>query len=154
MEWVPPDMAIRHCKRHGYSIACNCLHTDRTQSCDQVCDDLQAVLYFDGSTCPDCSDSGTTVLTADRRTRLSKFTSGALRHFPANAGLSLDERGWTAYAALVDAVTAKYDWADAEAAAGVIATDPKDGSSATGRFPTCRITEQRPKTSTASCGAA
>jgi putative RNA 2'-phosphotransferase len=48
-----------------------------------------------------------------------------LRHFPADAGLSLDERGCTAYEALVDTVAAKYDWADAEAVAGVIATDPK-----------------------------
>jgi len=51
--------------------------------------------------------------------------SGALRHFPADVGLSLDEQGWTGYSALVDATTAKYDWADAAAVDGVVATDPK-----------------------------
>jgi len=75
--------------------------------------------------CPDCGDPGERVLSADRRRRLSKFVSGALRHFPGDAGLSLDAAGWTAYEDLVAAVSGKYAWGDATALAVVVATDPK-----------------------------
>lgn len=75
--------------------------------------------------CPDCGAVGDAVLTAERRTRLSKFLSGALRHFPDDAGLSLDESGWTPWTDLVDAATDRYPWADEAAVAGVVATDPK-----------------------------
>jgi putative RNA 2'-phosphotransferase len=51
--------------------------------------------------------------------------SGALRHFPGDAGLSLDDRGWTEYETLVDAVTGKYPWATPEHVEAVIATDSK-----------------------------
>ncbi|WP_435066901.1 RNA 2'-phosphotransferase [Haloplanus sp. C73] len=78
--------------------------------------------YTDGPC--DCG-AGETVLSADRRTRLSKFLSGALRHFPADAGLELDAQGWTEWEALVAAATDRYPWADAEAIEGVVATDPK-----------------------------
>jgi putative RNA 2'-phosphotransferase len=81
--------------------------------------------YVAGDACPVCSAGGTVVLGSDRRTRLSKFLSGALRHFPDDAGLELDDRGWTPYDDLVDAVVAKYDWARSEHVAGVITTDPK-----------------------------
>ncbi|WP_248896642.1 RNA 2'-phosphotransferase [Haloplanus halobius] len=75
--------------------------------------------------CPDCGAAGETVLSADRRTRLSKFLSGALRHFPDDVGLSLDDQGWVAWADLVAAVRDHYSWADADAVAAVVATDPK-----------------------------
>lgn len=81
--------------------------------------------YFDGGACPDCGADGRPVLGDDRRTRLSKFLSGALRHFPDDAGLDLDGRGWTEYDALVAAVDANYGWADRESVDAVIATDPK-----------------------------
>lgn len=60
--------------------------------------------YVDGESCPVCDATGHRVLDDERRTRLSKFVSGALRHFPDDAGLSLDGGGWVAYDALVDAV--------------------------------------------------
>jgi putative RNA 2'-phosphotransferase len=53
--------------------------------------------YFEGETCPECSAEGRHVLDGSRRTRLSKFVSGALRHFPDDAGIPVDERGWTEY---------------------------------------------------------
>jgi len=65
------------------------------------------------------------VLNAARRTRLSKFCSGALRHFPEDAGLELDGAGWTEWTALVAAVQRKYDWATERHLAAVVATDPK-----------------------------
>lgn len=80
--------------------------------------------YASGA-CPVCGTAGETVLSGDRRTRLSKFLSGALRHFPDDAGLSLDDRGWTAWDAVVAAATDRYPWAAADAVEGVVATDPK-----------------------------
>lgn len=80
---------------------------------------------FEGAACPACGKRGDRLLGEDHRKRFSTFMSGALRHFPEDAGLALDERGWTTYDDLVEAVTAKYDWADPEDVAGVIATDPK-----------------------------
>ncbi|WP_321111840.1 RNA 2'-phosphotransferase [Halorussus salinisoli] len=51
--------------------------------------------------------------------------SGALRHFPGDAGLELDRRGWTDYDVLVNAVSQKYDWAERDHLDAVVATDPK-----------------------------
>lgn len=81
--------------------------------------------YVEGPNCPDCSARGDRVISGDRRRRLSKFLSGALRHFPADAGVELGEAGWTTRRELVAAVTSKYDWADADHLDAVVATDPK-----------------------------
>jgi len=81
--------------------------------------------YFEGAACPVCGDDGKGVLAADRRRRLSKFCSGALRHFPNDVGLALDDAGWVAVPELVAAVERKYDWADRDAVTAVVATDPK-----------------------------
>lgn len=81
--------------------------------------------YFAGGSCPIRGASGRVVLSGERRTRLSKFMSGALRHFPEDAGLSPDEHGWVPFDTLVSAVHDRYDRADRESVEGVIATDPK-----------------------------
>jgi putative RNA 2'-phosphotransferase len=88
--------------------------------------------YFEGATCPVCGASGRRVLSGERRRRLSKFASGALRHFPDDAGIELDGAGWTDSDALVAAVRGKYDWATREAVAAVVATDPKGRFERTG----------------------
>jgi len=81
--------------------------------------------FFEGETCPRCGATGESVVDGSRRRRLSKFMSGALRHFPDDAGLELDDHGWTPFPALVDAVGSKYGWPDRETVAAVVATDPK-----------------------------
>jgi putative RNA 2'-phosphotransferase len=78
-----------------------------------------------GGDCPDCGRDGELVLRAERRERLSRFLSGALRHFPADVGLSLDDAGWADRRSLVAAASRKYGWADEAAVEGVVATDPK-----------------------------
>ena len=88
--------------------------------------------FFEGDTCPVCDREGTLVLDSARRRQLSKFVSGALRHFPEDAGIEVDDAGWTAFASLRAAVERKYAWADGEALAGVIATDPKGRFERTG----------------------
>lgn len=81
--------------------------------------------FHEGEQCPVCDGAGRTILSGARRRRLSKYLSGALRHFPEDAGLELDSAGWTAFDSLLDTATAKYGFADDEAVAGVVATDPK-----------------------------
>jgi putative RNA 2'-phosphotransferase len=88
--------------------------------------------YFADEECPICGDSGRVVLDNGRRRRLSKFMSGALRHFPADVELSLDEQGWTVYDDFVEAVLEQYDWAEPESVEAVIATDPKGRFERTG----------------------
>jgi len=90
----------------------------------RVCDDHG---YFEatGEGCPACGAPGRAVLDGDRRRRLSKFLSGALRHFPDDAGLSLDGAGWTPLSEAVATVERKYDWANRDSLAAVVTTDPK-----------------------------
>lgn len=80
--------------------------------------------YFEGEKC-DCDEEGREVLDDDRHVRLSKFVSGALRHFPEDAGIELDENGWTTYDELVEAVVSRYDWGCPEHVEVVVETDPK-----------------------------
>lgn len=87
--------------------------------------------YAEGRACPVC-DGGTELLSGGRRRQLSKFCSGALRHFPGDAGFELNDAGWTDFEALVAAVERQYGWADREAVAAVVATDPKGRFERTG----------------------
>jgi putative RNA 2'-phosphotransferase len=95
--------------------------------------------YHEGTTCPDCGAESEHVLDGARRRRLSKFTSGALRHFPADAGLELDAAGWTPFDALVAAIERKYDWATREHVEGVGATDSKERFEVAGEVPDRRV---------------
>ncbi|SFB68483.1 putative RNA 2'-phosphotransferase [Halobiforma haloterrestris] len=88
------------------------------------CEDHGPFATDDGR-CPVCGARGDQVLSGSRRRRLSKFLSGALRHFPDDVGLEPDERGWVPDDDLVAAARRKYDWADERRVAAVIATDPK-----------------------------
>jgi putative RNA 2'-phosphotransferase len=65
------------------------------------------------------------VLDEDRRVQLSKLASGALRHFPGELGLALDEAGWADLDALAEAVRDRHAWAHRDALEAVLAADPK-----------------------------
>jgi len=95
----------------------------------RVCDDHG---FFEAESCPVCDGAGRAVLDGERRRRLSKYLSGALRHFPDDAGLSLDGAGWTPFDDLVAAAERQYDWGDREAVAAVVATDPNGRFERTG----------------------
>jgi putative RNA 2'-phosphotransferase len=88
----------------------------------RYCDDHG---YFAVGACPICNHSGERVIPSDQRRQLSGFMSGALRHFPSDVGLNLDEEGWTGFDELVAVVEQKYQWAGHDAVEGVVATDPK-----------------------------
>lgn len=79
----------------------------------------------EGAVCPVCERPLDPTLSGDRRRRLSKFLSGALRHFPDDAGIELNDAGWTGFEELVAAAERQYDWCHAEAVEAVITTDPK-----------------------------
>ncbi|WP_152040802.1 RNA 2'-phosphotransferase [Salinigranum salinum] len=79
----------------------------------------------DPPACPACDGDGDRILDGHRRRRLSTFCSGALRHFPDDAGLTLDAGGWTALTELVACAERQYGWADDRAVGAVVATDPK-----------------------------
>lgn len=81
--------------------------------------------YFEGAACPDCGAEGRDVLPGDRRRRLSKFTSGLLRHFPGDYDLSVDDRGWADLDRVGEIAGRKYDWADRRSVEAVAAVDPK-----------------------------
>lgn len=81
--------------------------------------------HFEGAQCPVCKAGGQCLLSGARRKRLSKFLSGALRHFPDNVGIDLDTAGWAEYPAVVTATQRQYEWADSDAVDGVVVTDPK-----------------------------
>lgn len=81
--------------------------------------------YFEGGECPVCGNAGERVVPASRRPQLSKFLSGALRHFPDDVGLAVDDAGWTDADALVRSTAEKYDWFAPEMLAAIVATDPK-----------------------------
>lgn len=66
-----------------------------------------------------------THLSEDRRTRLSKLASGALRHFPEDLGLTMDDGGWVDLGALAEAVRHRHGWATREVLEAVLACDPR-----------------------------
>lgn len=98
----------------------------------RTCEDHGPFSSGDGR-CPVCNDPGAQLLSGPRRRRLSKFLSGALRHFPGDVGLDLDDHGWARTDALVDAVERRYDWASDRHVAAVITTDPNGRFERTGR---------------------
>lgn len=81
--------------------------------------------YFEGNVCPDCSASGRTLLSGAERRRVSKYLSGALRHFPDDVGLTLDDAGWADWESVVDSATTNYEWLTAEAIEAIVQCDPK-----------------------------
>lgn len=94
---------------------------------------------FAGEMCPDCDERGRHVLNGGRRKQLSKSLSGALRHFPQDVGLQLDDGGWADYDAVVAAATETYGWATRESVEAVVATDPKGRFECTGTADDGRI---------------
>jgi len=81
--------------------------------------------YFDGEHCPECEDNWNHILSGSQRKKVSKFISGALRHFPDDVGLELDESGWVEFKILVEVAQRKYDDVDREAIRAIVQTDPK-----------------------------
>lgn len=80
--------------------------------------------YLTTDSCPHCGKSTRSLLSEDRRRQLSKFLSGALRHFPDDVGIELDAAGWTEQSTLFERTQQRYD-VNHDAILGIIHTDPK-----------------------------
>lgn len=88
---------IRRCKEHGYY---------RGRSCD-------------------CGEEGEFILDADRTVRLGKILSGALRHFPEDLGVEVDEGGWADVDNLLEAIKKRYPWVEPVHIEALISSDLK-----------------------------
>lgn len=80
---------------------------------------------FDSEECPVCTSDGRQLLSANQRTQVSTFLSGALRHFPDDVGLALDAAGWADWETVVTRTTIRYDAVDEQVLKGIVHTDPK-----------------------------
>jgi len=80
--------------------------------------------YFRGEACA-CGEAGTLVLNDEQVERLGRFISGALRHFPDDLGLAMNQHGWVDIDVLCDAMKTRYKWANKEKLFSIIESDEK-----------------------------
>ncbi len=80
--------------------------------------------YFRGVQC-DCGNPGRFILSGFKAEKLGRIISGALRHFPKELGLQLDEHGWININDLEKGIAAKYPWARRYHIEAMLDTDEK-----------------------------
>ncbi len=79
---------------------------------------------FRGTVCK-CGEEGTLILDDEQTERLGRFVSGALRHFPDDLGLAMNQHGWVDVDVLCDAMRTRYKWATKEKLFSMIESDEK-----------------------------
>jgi putative RNA 2'-phosphotransferase len=80
--------------------------------------------YFRGEECK-CGEEGKFVLDDERTERMGRFLSGALRHFPDDLGLAMDQHGWVDMGVLLDVMLTRYPWASAQRLKALVESDVK-----------------------------
>jgi putative RNA 2'-phosphotransferase len=80
--------------------------------------------FFRGETCA-CGEAGTLMLNDEQTERLGRFISGALRHFPDDLGLAMNQHGWVDVDVLVDAMRTRYKWSNRDKLFSMIESDEK-----------------------------
>jgi len=80
--------------------------------------------FFRAEACA-CGDAGTLILNDEQTERLGRFISGALRHFPDDLGLAMNQHGWVDLDVLVDAMRTRYKWSNKEKLFSIIESDEK-----------------------------
>ena len=80
--------------------------------------------FFRGDACA-CGETGTLMLNDEQTERLGRFISGALRHFPDDLGLAMNQHGWVGVDVLVDAMITRYKWSNKEKLFSIIESDEK-----------------------------
>ncbi len=80
--------------------------------------------FFRGEACA-CGEAGTLILSDEQTERLGRFISGALRHFPDDLGLAMNQHGWVDVDVLCDAMRTRYKWANKEKLFSIIKSDEK-----------------------------
>lgn len=84
--------------------------------------------YFRGDTCPICDDKGKFLMNEDELERIGRTMAGALRHFPENFGLEMDDQGFVNLRDFVRALQRhqrRFHWVRPHHIIAVIETDPK-----------------------------
>ncbi|HLB69657.1 MAG: RNA 2'-phosphotransferase [Candidatus Methanoperedens sp.] len=79
---------------------------------------------FRGMECR-CGDAGVLLLNDEQTERLGRFISGALRHFPDDLGLAMNQHGWVDLDVLCDAMKTRYKWANKEKLLSIVESDAK-----------------------------
>lgn len=80
--------------------------------------------FFRGSECS-CGNPGRFILSSYKAEKLGKIISGALRHFPSDLGLDMDENGWVNIQNLIKVIEGKYLWARPYHVEAMFDTDDK-----------------------------
>lgn len=80
--------------------------------------------FYRGETCP-CGEKGSLMLDDEQTERLGRFISGALRHFPDDLGLAMNQHGWVDVDVLCDVMRTRYKWANKEKLFSIIESDEK-----------------------------
>ena len=93
------DIMIRRCTEHG---------------------------YFRGGSCLQCKLPGRYVLDDSKEEKLGRFVSGALRHFPASAGVEMDKCGWVNLNAFCEVMKKRYNWMRKEYVYALVESDEKN----------------------------
>lgn len=65
------------------------------------------------------------MLNDEQTERLGRFVSGALRHFPDDLGLAMNQHGWVDVDVLVDTMRTRYKWSNKEKLFSIIESDEK-----------------------------
>ncbi len=79
---------------------------------------------FRGTEC-NCGEPGILILDDEQTERLGRFISGALRHFPDDLGLAMNQHGWVDLDVLCDAMRTRYKWANKDKLFSMIESDEK-----------------------------
>ncbi len=79
---------------------------------------------FRGTEC-NCKEPGILILDDEQTERLGRFISGALRHFPDDLGLAMNQHGWVDLDVLCDAMRTRYKWANKDKLFSMIESDEK-----------------------------
>jgi putative RNA 2'-phosphotransferase len=80
--------------------------------------------FFRGAECS-CGNPGKFVLSSYKAEKLGKIISGALRHFPGDLGIEMDEQGWVRLDDLIKVIERKYPWARPYHVEAMFDTDDK-----------------------------
>lgn len=97
MQVKEQSMEIKQCQKHG---------------------------FFRGEQCH-CGNPGRFILSGFKAEKLGRIISGALRHFPKELGLHIEEHGWIDINELEKAIVQKYPWARRYHIEAMIETDEK-----------------------------
>ncbi|MHB8351459.1 MAG: RNA 2'-phosphotransferase [Thermoplasmata archaeon] len=84
--------------------------------------------YFRQESCPTCAQPGRFLMNDRELDHLGRVLTGVLRHFPEKYGLQIDERGWIALPALVQAISTQhrgYHWLRPHHLVAIAESDPK-----------------------------